>query len=164
MIKTAKCKHYHNEFDKYKDNIKKSWQTINEILNRDRKATHSPSHTYVNNSKITNKQMMADRFNMYFASIGESLADKIPEPNKSFDKYLQKRILTSFSFHTLEQKDVEKIIRNFKPKTSSGSDGISMKIIKLIMIPILPALTILINQSLVTRIFPDKMKIPETYL
>ena len=159
MIKTAKCKHYHNEFDKYKDNIKKSWQTINEILNRDRKATHSPSHIYVNNSKITNKQMMADRFNMYFASIGESLADKIPEPNKSFDKYLQKRILTSFSFHTLEQKDVEKIIRNFKPKTSSGSDGISMKIIKLIMIPILPALTILINQSLVTGIFPDKMKI-----
>ena len=159
MIKNAKYKYYDNEFTKYQGNLKKSWQTINEILNRDRKNTQSPSYIFVNNNKISDKQQMADHFNSYFASIGESLANKIPQTNMSFDKYLQHRILTSFSFRTVEPKDVEKIIKKLKPKTSSGSDGISMKLTKLIMIPILPALTILINQSLATGIFPDKMKL-----
>ena len=159
MIKNAKYSYYDNEFTKYRNNLKKSWQTINEILNRDRKNTQSPSFILVNNTKITNKQKMADHFNNYFASIGESLAKKIPNASKSFDSYLQQRILTSFSFRTVQQKDVEKIIKNLKPKTSTGSDGISMKLTKLIMSPILPSLTILINQSLVTGIFPDKMKL-----
>ena len=159
QIKEAKCMYYNNEFTKYKDNIKKSWQTINEILNRDRKSTQSPAYIIVNNNRISDKQQMADHFNNYFASIGETLANYIPRSDNSFDKYLQDRILTSFSFRTVEQKDVEKIIKDFKPKTSSGSDGISMKIIKSISISIVSSLTTLINQSLLTGIFPQKMKL-----
>ena len=46
-----------------------------------------------------------------------------------------------------------------KPKTSSGDDGISMKLLKKISEPLIPSLTILINQSLVTGIFPHEMKL-----
>ena len=158
-IKEAKNNHYNNEFSKYSDNVKKSWQTINEILNRDRKSDQFPSYIVINNNKISNKQEIADNFNDYFASIGETLANKIPQSKHSHEKYLSDRILTSFNFQTIEQDTVKKIIKDLKPKTSSGDDGISMKIIKLISSSLIPSLTILINQSLVTGIFPHQMKL-----
>ena len=67
--------------------------------------------------------------------------------------------MTSFSFSLVDPTEVNKIIKAFKPKTSSGNDGLSMKLLKLIKDPILPSLTVLINQSLATGIFPDKFKI-----
>ena len=159
MIKDAKARYYNDEFKKYNNNIKKTWQTINSILNRDRKTSNFPSYIKVNDRKITNKKHIVNSFNKYFTSVGEDLASKIPPAKKSFETYLQKQILTSFSFNLVNTTEVDKILRDFKPKTSSGSDGISMKLLKLINEPILPSLTILINQSLATGIFPEKFKI-----
>ena len=46
-----------------------------------------------------------------------------------------------------------------KNKTSSGKDELSNKLIKSIINEISMPLTIIINQSLVTGIFPDELKI-----
>ena len=55
--------------------------------------------------------------------------------------------------------DIEKIIHDFKPKTSTGHDRLSMKLIKCISLPITHPLTLIINQSLNTGIFPKKLKL-----
>ena len=52
-----------------------------------------------------------------------------------------------------------KYINNLKPKCSAGHDGISSKLLKNIAQIIAPTLTIIINQSLYTGIFPEKLKI-----
>ena len=107
-----------------------------------------------------NKEIIANSFNDYFASIGENLANKIRQPsNISYQNFLTNRVLTSFTFQLIHQNDISKIIKDFKPKTSSGSDGISMKILKIISEPLLPCITTLVNQSLVTGIFPEKFKL-----
>ena len=51
-----------------------------------------------------------------------------------------------------------KYINNLKPKCSAGHDGISSKLLKDIAQIIAPTLTIIINQSLYTGIFPEKLK------
>ena len=102
---------------------------------------------------------MADHFNDLFASIGKTFADKIPKSKYSYEKYLNNTILSSYSFQTIEQGTVKNILDQMKPKTSSGDDGISMKLLKQISEPLIPSLTILINQSLVTGIFPHEMKL-----
>ena len=159
MIKLAKSDFYNNEFDKYSNNIKKSWQTINQILNRDRSSTGFPSHILVDNKKVHNKEEIANIFNDYFASVGENLSSKITPTTTTYQHFLKSRTHTSFSFQQMDQNQVFKIIKGFKPKTSSGSDGLSMKIIKFLAEPLLPSITILINQSLTTGIFPDKFKL-----
>ena len=159
LIKDAKARYYNDEFKKYHSDIKKTWQTINSILNRDRNTSNFPSYINVNGRKISNKNHIVNSFNRYFTSVGEDLAAKIPPAKKTFETYLQRQILTSFSFNLVDTTEVDKILKDFKPKTSSGSDGISMKLLKLIKEPMLPSLTILINQSLATGIFPDKFKI-----
>ena len=159
LIKLAKTDYYRNEFDKHSNNIKKTWQTINQILNRDRNNTNFPSYIIMQNKKVYNKEEIANSFNDYFATIGENLANKIAPSNTSYQDFLKKRILTSFSFQLVEHAEITKVIKDFKPKTSSGSDGISMKILKSIAEPLIPPITMLVNQSLTTGTFPDKFKI-----
>ena len=159
LIKDAKTTYYNNEFKKYQHDIKKCWQTINSILNRDRNTNNFPSYINVNGKRVTSHQEIVNHFNNYFANIGKNLAAKIPKAKKSFESYLRNNVGTSFTFRLVEQAEVKSILKKFKAKTSSGSDGISMKLLKIIQDPILPCLTILINQSLTTGIFPDKFKI-----
>ena len=96
--------YYNNEFSKYSDNLKKSWETINQILNRDKKSNQSPSYILVNSERITDKQKIADHFNAYFATVGETLASNIPKSNSKYQKYLNERILTTFPFQMVDKK------------------------------------------------------------
>ena len=79
--------------------------------------------------------------------------DKIP-----YSQYLKKVINCRFSFDFIEESDTMKIVRSLKPKSSAGYDGISLKILKQIAPSIIKPLTLIINQSLFTGIFPNKLK------
>ena len=98
-------------------------------------------------------------FDDYFCNIGQQLADKIPNSSKSYSYYLRRRIESVFSFSLVETSTVEKMLKAFKPKTSKGMDGISMKILKYISQLIVHPITLLINQSLMTNTFPTNLKI-----
>ena len=104
---------------------------------------------------------MANEFNTFFATIGSKLASTIDTRNKrSYKSYLTKTILTTFKFNcTLEPEDISKILTSLKTKNSTGHDGISVKLLKTISPGLIKPLTLIINQSLFTGIFPDTLKI-----
>ena len=63
------------------------------------------------------------------------------------------------SIYCVPTTEVTKIIKNLASKNSSGHDDISARFIKRILETITPPLTHIINQSLCTGIFPDRLKI-----
>ena len=77
----------------------------------------------------------------------------------SYKAYLKKVITSRFVFSTVCQEDVMKSINKLKSKSSSGHDGISTVLLKKIAPVISAQLTVIINQSLLTGIFPNKLKI-----
>ena len=159
LIKTAKMDFYDNEFEKYKSDMKKTWSTINSILGRNKKSNQFPNHIFSNGNKIDDKRKIANELNDYFSNIGDKLSTKIPKKSKSFEAYLKNKVLTSFSFNLVNTTDVSKVINELKPKTSTGDDGISTKILKLVSGALVEPITILINQSLTTGIFPSSYKL-----
>ena len=64
-----------------------------------------------------------------------------------------------FLLEKVTEASVSKVIDSLKPKTSAGPDNISNNLIKIIKQEIVPSLSIIINQSLETGIFPDSLKI-----
>ena len=64
-----------------------------------------------------------------------------------------------FKFQQVSTKEVVSIINKLKNKTSSCKDEISNKLLKSIKGEISEPLTVIINQSLLTGIFPEKLKI-----
>lgn len=78
---------------------------------------------------------------------------------RHYSTYLNKIILTSFHFKVIDESEVKKIIKDMQAKTSVGFDGISSKLLKYIAPAIIAPLTMIINQSLILGIFPERLKL-----
>ena len=68
-------------------------------------------------------------------------------------------INSNFKFSNTNREEVLKIINNFLPKTSTGCDELSMKLLKRIKLIVCDPLALIINQSLNTGIFPKQLKL-----
>ena len=159
-IRAAKKEFYHNEFNKHKNDIRKTWDTLKEIINKKTFKSDLPSSFVHEGVEVIGLKNVADKFNEYFTEIGPKLAKSIDTANKApFNHYLTTPCAASFNFVYTKPDDIEKIIRNLKPKSSAGCDNISTKLLKEIENVISRPLSIIINQSLCTGIFPDKLKI-----
>ena len=159
-IRNAKQQYYHDQLLKCSGDIKKVWKTIREIWNNKKANKEFPKHFKINNASISDKLEISECFTNFFASIGPKLASSInTDGKKPFHHYLSPKTSHQFQFKLLNDEDIFKIMQNFAPKSSTGYDGISMKLLKHISPHIIPALTITVNQSLLTGIFPDHLKI-----
>ena len=108
----------------------------------------------------TDKQIIANKFNLFFTNIAQTLARDIKyDGTKHFKYYLNKHINAVFNFENVDEDTVRKTIQTLPSKNSCGLDGISSKLIKIIEPAIIKPLTLLINQVLNTGIFPDELKI-----
>ena len=76
-----------------------------------------------------------------------------------FKTYLKNPTKKRLVFEKVTEAYVSTIIDSLKPKISAGPDNISNNLIKIIKQDIVPSLTIIINQSLETAIFPKSLKI-----
>ena len=94
----------------------------------------------------------------YFTDIGPSLANQ-SNANHSFKEYLHSPADSRLILQSIDEHKVMKIIEHLKNKTSTGTDGISNKLIKTAKNELIKPLTIIINQILHTGIFPEPLKI-----
>ena len=69
-IRIAKINYYSSCFNKYKNDIKKTWQTISGIMNRKHTDSTYPKFFEINGVKIMDKIEIANKFNQYFTNIG----------------------------------------------------------------------------------------------
>ena len=159
-IISAKQMYYESRFNRIGNYIRRTWKTINEILTKNQTKNKFPTVFNDNGSMITDKVNIANKFNVFFTNIGEKIAKGINyDGNKTYGHYLNKDIHSSFTFMNIDEDAINKIIYNLPPKSSSGCDGISTKLLKVIAPVIIKPLTLLINQMLNTGTFPDKLKI-----
>ena len=90
-------------------------------------------------------------------NIGPKLAEKIITPNNSsYNDYLNNPINQNLQFKDINCEEVIKIIDNLKSKTSCGHDGISNKVLKQIKHDVAEPIALIINQSILQGLFPDK--------
>ena len=160
-IKIAKSAYYQASFSKYKNDIKGTWSVIKEVLNKTQNTPDYPDSFKLDGCVITDKKNIANQFNAYFSSIGTKLASQIPaDKGKSFKDYLHSPVNNvNFKFKLIDIENTVNIIDGLKTKSSCGHDGLSVKILKQIKYELSSSITLIINQSLNTGIFPERLKI-----
>ena len=161
LIKEAKQQYFDRIFTAYRTDLKKTWRTIGETLCRNKKHCDVPSRFFHDGKELSEPKAIANAFNVYFANIGKNLAATIEQDNNAdFNhmQYLGTPTKTSFNFHCITEIETMKAIDTLENKSSSGHDGISNKIVKLLKNEISKPLTVIINQMLKTGIFPDSFK------
>ena len=108
---------------------------------------------------VPDKVTIANEFNLFFTGIGPKLANEIKKhPGKNVNNYLNFKHKSKFNFTLVGETVVENVVKGLNPKSSCGKDGISTILLKKIIPEIEASLIIVINQTLKTGIFPDKLK------
>ena len=68
---------------------------------------------------------------MYFSQIGMQTSRNVAPTDNSFRDYMPRPILNSIFIEPVSTSDVISVANKLKPKTSSGHDDISTKLLKL---------------------------------
>ena len=77
-IRIAKKNYYSKRLDQAGNDIKSTWNTINELLGRVKSKSRLPvSFLNNNNEEVCDSKLIANDFNDYFVNIGPNLAKKI---------------------------------------------------------------------------------------
>ncbi len=127
-INIIKRQYYEACLCKFKDDIKITWKTINEILNKTKKKKiFSRYFFFESEDQITDKLVIANKFNVFFTNVGPSLANKIKYPgNKCFKDFMTNKYTSDFTFNMIDRETVFKIINDMKSKSSCGFDRLTI--------------------------------------
>ena len=159
-IRKAKYTYYHSHFEVLKNNMKKTWHLINKIIHKKGNSKTYPDNFSVNGEILSEPTEIATAFNSYFTNIGEELASKIihtgPDSHKDF---LTEEINSSFEFQPVNENEIARIVEKIKGTSSCGYDQLPSKLLKLLIPHLKKPLSLIINQSLQTGVFPDALKI-----
>ena len=160
LIRNAKKSYFQKNFDKYKCDIKNTWQTITETLNRTRSPQNLPDAFLIDNEMTGDPSIIADKFNNLFANVSRRLSEQLTTPdNVNVKDYLRIPVVPNMSFSQISEEAVMEVLNNLKQKLSCGHDGISSRLLKASKTVIFKPLTLIINQTLASGIFPDTLKI-----
>ena len=104
-IRAAKREYYFKTFTSQKNDMKKTWKTIDETLNRRKNKSKCPSDFIVNNRSIADHKEIADQFNIFFSNIGSTLSDsiEIDDSTLDFTDYLNNPSEHHFNFNTITE-------------------------------------------------------------
>ena len=112
-IRLAKANYYTNRLEKHtcKSDMRRTWSTINDILNKNRQRKVLPSYSLVMAEKIVSPVEIANQFNNFFAYIGINLSDKISrKSDQHVSTVLKQVILSTFHFQCVDCINVKEII------------------------------------------------------
>ena len=159
VLRIAKKKYYSEQFEDSKNDIKSTWKTINELLNKTKTRSKLPTSFSVNNEEqVDEPKQIANKFNDYFMNVGPSLAKKFDRDKNDHRKYLNGNFPNSMFLSHITPSEIEGIIANINPNKSNGIDEISPKVVHKIGPIISSPLCHIFNLTYTTGHIPEELK------
>ena len=156
-IRTAERNHYQTLLLSNKNNLKKSWTIIKEIINK-KKSISKPTKFLLNGNETDDANQIADHFNSYFTNVGPTLDKKIPLTQTSPISFIKQKCMHNIFLNPCSESEVAKIIDKLKI-CASGYDNLPSVLLKENKTIFIPILTHVINLSLSQGVFPKQLKI-----
>jgi hypothetical protein len=157
IMKISERNHFKQLFTIYRNNLKKSWTVINQIINKG-KPKAMPNKFYYDNHFLTDGQKIAESFNKYFTNVGSNLAKMIPDVSENPTSYINLNNINSIYLDEVTEDEISKLIHGLK-NSSPGYDGIKADILKDTFRHYLTPLTHVLRLSLQNGYFPNELKI-----
>ena len=156
-IKFAKSKYYCTKIKEHSGDRKKTWEVLNNLRGKTKRDIKP--QFIIDNVKITNRRIIANEFNKYFASIAVKLNEKSCNSDGTvipkFNQYLPQSCMSSIFLHDCTKDEIGDIIS--KLQNGKASD-IPIKLIKQSSHIICPLLENYFNTCMQDGIFPDSLK------
>ncbi|XP_046662365.1 uncharacterized protein LOC124355313 [Homalodisca vitripennis] len=142
---------------KSSNKVKTMWEIVNESRGKNQSPCNVPRT--VKDDKgvdISDPKLVSNMFNKFFIDVSNSASTSSSIPHS----YVQPGLCTSsFFLSPVTRREITDIIRSLKPKTSSGCDRISSKLLMSCSECFVDPLVHLINCSFEGGVFPDLLKL-----
>ena len=156
-IKDAKKIFYRNELQDNKNDLKKTWQIIREVISKTNDKTSCIDEIQMNGTTYTNNLDISNKFNEYFTSIATNIASQInPSPLDPCDFIPDNNF--NFRLFTINPVILIDIVGKMENKKSKDMFDISNSLLKQIIYGIAGTLSHIINQSIITGQIPTQLK------
>ena len=120
ILKKAEKLHYTDLLTANKSNLKKTWQIMKNVVNKN-KVKNVNSKFRLNDGSLTeNKSMISNKFNEFFVNVGPNLAKKIPETGINPLHYMGSPEKQSIFLSNITCTEIINIIANLN-KTDVGT-------------------------------------------
>ena len=160
LLRRSKLSYFNNKCLEYKQNSRKLWQLINQVINKIPKKSQVIESLKIDNLIKYSPQEITKGFCDHFAHIGEKYASKIRASRVLVETYSSKIKMCASSLFLLptDKTEIRALIMNLPAKTSSGFDEISNNLLKNLSPSLLNPLERIFNKSLNDGVFPELMK------
>ena len=145
IIAVAKKSYYFKEFSNCRNDMRRTWKSIKEIINKNRRKANFPGKLKLGDLTFTDDLRIANKFNDFFINAGNINRGPLLT---NYNDYLNDNVQSSFTFSNTSSVEVFNILKDMEPKNSKGHDELSAKFIKLIGSNIAHPLSLLKNFSL----------------
>ena len=156
-IKASKSKYYTNLIEESKGNASKIWNAVNEASYR-KSQSAAPSCIISNEVQHTEPKAIAAALNEHFATIGQTLADRLSSFVTKVTPQRQSNETTSFHILPVDELSVAIQLKSLKTNKATGLDKISARLLKDAADEITPSITLLLNRSTSSHTFPSIWK------
>lgn len=162
QIRNGKKKYFRDKLSEAKGDSKATWKAVRELVPK----------TKINaqNSNYENVQEKAEEFNQFFANVGKNAFEKSQEnllnrPTEDDETAnLNDRMnISQIPYFRPQPVDIDTVILTFKQLNDTracGSDDIPLRFLKDALQIIIFYVTIIVNTSIVTGLYPNSWKYP----
>ena len=169
LTRGSKKVYFHNYFQENLNNMKKTWEGVNSLINRKKKKKkHKRKKHKKNISTIKHPQTQglsydpleqADILNTHFVSVGHRIASNMPTSNRRFSEYIPiTGYYGSFVFKPVQTTEIELEIMLTPSNKAYGLHSCPIRLLKCARHVIARPLATLINASVQKGQFPSKLK------
>ena len=160
LSRQSKRLYYHSYFSSNLNNMKKTWEGINTLINKHRKTkTVSSLQLPANQGTTQNQLKIATALNHHFTSVGPKLANSIPLATRDFKDYLgNSNYSNSFFFDAVTPTEIELEILSTPANKAYGLYSCPVRLLKSASQAISHTLAELMNMSITIGIYPHKLK------
>ena len=155
-LRNTEIRYYSNELELHKNDLSKSWKILRSIIGKDSNNSTRKLSFNINNTVVTDSEVIANEFNNLFVSIGPTLASNIT-CSKDPLTYVN-GIVNSIVVHNVTSMDIRTVISSLK-NSSPGFDGIPSFVANQCIDYFIEPLTYIINMSFMEGVFPSELKL-----
>jgi len=158
LLRRARQDYYKIEFEKASGNPLKTWNVIRSTLGQS--SGGIPQEIFrKDGTSLKNPEEICEEFANHFSTVGRRVKESIiSKPgDQAFQNYLHKELEISLNLLPVQESEVRNIVYGMKG-TNSGSDIVSIRVIKILWDVIAQTFVSLINQCLKEGVFPSCFK------
>ena len=156
LLRTTEKNHYQDCLLKCKNNLKKTWTIIKDVLSKSKSSKTNDTFKY-NDQTTSDKDVIANKFNEYFVNIGCNLAAAIPQGGPSYTTFLPPANDSSIFIRPTNTEEIMKIISKLS-NSAPGHDEVKLNDVNSVVNSLIQPLKYVTNLSLSQGIFPDELK------